>query len=89
MFKNADWFRWFVLIKQAVTDTRLSLSSFNTKEAVIQQKACHSMDVARGPGDLHPVMLKPVMTRSIPAALQVLPVTSLIEDIPPFPGRFN
>lgn len=45
--------------------------------------------MVRGPGDLHPVMLKLVMTQAIPTSLQALAVMSLIKDIPPFPGRFN
>lgn len=48
-----------------------------------------SANVVRGPGDLHPLMLKLVMTQTIPTSLQALAVMSLIKDIPPSPGRFN
>lgn len=54
------------------------------KEAVIQLKQSPCMDVVRGPGDLYPLtaMLKQVMTQSIPTALQVPAIMSLIKYIP-------
>lgn len=48
-------------------------------------KVCPLVDVVKGPGDLYPVMLKLVMTQSIPTALHVLTVMSLIKRPPSFP----
>lgn len=65
------------------------MSLFSLNGSVRDCDSNTSAIVVRGPGDLHPVMLKLVMTQTIPTSLQALAVMSLIKDTPSFPVRFN